>query len=285
MPRTESGSEDPRSIEVPRLFGTDGIRGTAGTLSARSADGPPYRRGAGPGLAAGRRVDRLAAASDRPRYSRVGRVDRSGARARRGRRRRAGDERRRRADAGVAYLTRTAGYDAGVVISASHNPFDGQRHQGVFGPWRKVHRAGGTRSRSDRGRSVLARARTAAPAAVTRADLVGAYLDHLRAVFPEATLLTGSLDSAGPFGRRIQARDRLRERRDDDRRAGAVRRPRIRDRRDRESPRRQEHQPALRIDPSRRARADRGRARPARWASRSTATAIAPSSWIIAARL
>src|SRR5947208_15973857 len=31
MPRTEGGSGDPRSFEVPRLFGTDGIRGTAGT--------------------------------------------------------------------------------------------------------------------------------------------------------------------------------------------------------------------------------------------------------------
>src|SRR5207253_8416346 len=41
MPRTEGGSGDPRSIEVPRLFGTDGIRGTAGTYPL---DPPTVRR-------------------------------------------------------------------------------------------------------------------------------------------------------------------------------------------------------------------------------------------------
>src|SRR5256885_15193405 len=41
VPKTESGSEGPRSFEVPRLFGTDGIRGTAGTYPL---DPPTVRR-------------------------------------------------------------------------------------------------------------------------------------------------------------------------------------------------------------------------------------------------
>src|SRR5207253_4165612 len=41
VPKTESGSPNPRSIDVPRLFGTDGIRGIAGTYPL---DPPTVRR-------------------------------------------------------------------------------------------------------------------------------------------------------------------------------------------------------------------------------------------------
>ena len=36
---------------------------------------------------------------------------------------------------GVAYLTRTWQADAGVMISASHNPIEGQRHQVLLWGW------------------------------------------------------------------------------------------------------------------------------------------------------
>src|SRR5439155_22703295 len=82
----------------------------------------------------------------------------------------------------VAYLTRTAGYDVGVVISASHNPFD---DNGI-----KVFSGRGEKFGEQVEREVEAivadpswRPRDGRPAGVPEADLVGAYLDHLRAVF------------------------------------------------------------------------------------------------------
>ena len=92
----------------------------------------------------------------------------------------------------VAYLTRTAGYDAGVVISASHNPFEDN----------------GIKVFSGRGEKFTERVERAVEAIVAdtswtledgkarpiaRADLAGAYLDHLRTVFPESATLKGML--------------------------------------------------------------------------------------------
>ena len=91
-------------------------------VSARSADGPPARRGA-----------RARAAARRGRTPRllVGRDTReSGAWIEAELAHGASGEGAQVTSAGVvptpavAYLTRTAGYDAGVVISASHNPFE-----------------------------------------------------------------------------------------------------------------------------------------------------------------
>src|SRR6187431_3804481 len=86
----------------------------------------------------------------------------------------------------VAYLTRTGSYDAGVVISASHNPFE---DNGI-----KVFSGKGEKFTERVEREVEAivadrswTARSGEPGPVPRADLVGAYLDHLRAVFPEAS--------------------------------------------------------------------------------------------------
>jgi phosphoglucosamine mutase len=95
----------------------------------------------------------------------------------------------------VAYLTRGGTYDAGVVISASHNPFE---DNGI-----KVFSGKGEKFTDGIEREVEAimadtswTARAGTAGAVPREDLVGAYLDHLRAVFPEAS----QLGRAGRFG-------------------------------------------------------------------------------------
>jgi phosphoglucosamine mutase len=189
VPTTESESKDPRSVEIPRLFGTDGIRGIAG---AYPLDPPTVRRiGAalvralprGPGSAAPRLL--------------IGRDTReSGAWIEMELAHGAGGEGATVTSAGVvptpavAYLTRTAGYEAGVVISASHNPFE---DNGI-----KVFSGGGEKFSERVEREVEAivadpswRARDGQPAGVPETDLVATYLEHLRAVFPEAPMLRG----------------------------------------------------------------------------------------------
>jgi phosphoglucosamine mutase len=91
----------------------------------------------------------------------------------------------------IAYLTRAQGYDAGVVISASHNPFEDNGIKVFSGRGEKFT------ERTEREVEAIvadtawsAKAGEANP--VPHVDLVGPYLDHLRAVFPEAADL-------GPF--------------------------------------------------------------------------------------
>ena len=86
----------------------------------------------------------------------------------------------------VAFLTRTGIYDAGVVISASHNPFE---DNGI-----KVFSGKGEKFTERVEREVEAIVADTSWSAhpgdagdVPRADLIDAYLDHLRAVFPEAS--------------------------------------------------------------------------------------------------
>ena len=86
----------------------------------------------------------------------------------------------------VAYLTRAQGFDAGVVISASHNPFEDNGIKVFSGRGEKFTERDGARGRGDRRRHVLERRGRASRDPVPRSDLVGPYLDHLRAVFPEA---------------------------------------------------------------------------------------------------
>ena len=85
----------------------------------------------------------------------------------------------------VAYLTRRGTYDAGVVISASHNPYEDNGIKVFSGEGEKF-----TERVEREVEAVVAdrswTARSGEPKGVPRADLVGAYLDHLRAVFPEA---------------------------------------------------------------------------------------------------
>jgi phosphoglucosamine mutase len=92
----------------------------------------------------------------------------------------------------VAYLTRAnAEYDAGVVISASHNPY---QDNGI-----KVFSGKGEKFTERVEREVEAivadstwNAGAGVAGPVRKADLIAAYLEHLRAVFPEASRL-------GPF--------------------------------------------------------------------------------------
>jgi phosphoglucosamine mutase len=85
----------------------------------------------------------------------------------------------------VAYLTRGGEFEAGIVISASHNPFEDNGIKVFSGKGEKF-----TESVEAEVEAIIAdRSWTTvdgtAPA-VASADLVGAYLDHLAAVFPEA---------------------------------------------------------------------------------------------------
>ena len=86
----------------------------------------------------------------------------------------------------VAYLTRSGIYDAGVVISASHNPyedngikvFSGKGEKFTEAVEREVEAIVADTSWTPKGGD-------AKPLATD--DLVGPYVDHLRAVFPDAS--------------------------------------------------------------------------------------------------
>jgi phosphoglucosamine mutase len=170
---------------LPRLFGTDGVRGTAGRYPL---DRPTVRR-FGEAL-----VRALPHGTDAPRLL-VGRDTRESgewieAELARG----ASGEGATVTSAGVvptpavAYLTRTAGYDAGVVISASHNPFEDNGIKVFSGRGEKfTERVERELEAIVADTSWSAGSGDAGP--VPRADLVGAYLEHLRAVFPEASRL------------------------------------------------------------------------------------------------
>jgi phosphoglucosamine mutase len=86
----------------------------------------------------------------------------------------------------IAYLTGTGNFDAGIVISASHNPY---QDNGI-----KVFSGKGQKFTEQIEREVEAMvadpnltARGGERAPVASARLEGAYFDHLRAVFPEAS--------------------------------------------------------------------------------------------------
>jgi phosphoglucosamine mutase len=171
---------------IPRLFGTDGIRGTAGTYPL---DPPTVRR---IGAALVRALPGSVGAGGSPRLL-IGRDTReSGHWIEMELAHGAGGEGAVVTSVGVvptpavAYLTRTAGYDAGVVISASHNPFE---DNGI-----KVFSGRGEKFTERVEREVEAivsdpswHAREGSAAAVPNVDLVAGYLEHLRAVFPEAS--------------------------------------------------------------------------------------------------
>ena len=168
---------------APRLFGTDGIRGVAGEYPLD----PSTVRRLGAALVRAL-VAPAGADAARPLRFLVGRDTRESgmwieAELAHG----ASGEGALVTSAGVvptpavAYLTRTHGYDAGVVISASHNPFadngikvfSGKGEKFTERIEREVETIVGDLSWS---------AREGEPAHVPHEDLVGAYLDHLRAV-------------------------------------------------------------------------------------------------------
>ena len=123
---------------MSRLFGTDGIRGTAGTypLDAETV----ARVGAAlvralPHPASGQPPRLVVGRDTRESGEWIERALARGVRVRgRGARRAPALCRRR-----PRLPTRAAHFDAGLVISASHNPYRGQRHQGVLGRRREVH--------------------------------------------------------------------------------------------------------------------------------------------------
>jgi phosphoglucosamine mutase len=170
------------------LFGTDGVRGTAGRYPL---DPPTVRR-----LAAAL-VRALPHGASPPRLL-VGRDTReSGSWIEAELAHGASGEGAVVTSAGivptpaVAYLTRTAGYDLGIVISASHNPFE---DNGI-----KVFSGRGEKFTEDVEREVEAiiadtswNAAPGPPVAVALGQRVDTYLDHLRVVFPEVA-------SIGPF--------------------------------------------------------------------------------------
>ena len=171
-----------------RLFGTDGVRGKAGQ---HPLDPPTVRR---LGAAV---VRALPHGTESPRLL-VGRDTReSGAWIEAELANGAAGEGATVASLGVvptpavAYLTRTHGYDAGVVISASHNPFE---DNGI-----KVFSGKGEKFTEDVERHVEAimadaswQAAGGSPRPVSAVQAVKPYLDHLRVVFPEVA-------SLGPF--------------------------------------------------------------------------------------
>jgi phosphoglucosamine mutase len=176
--------------DVPRLFGTDGVRGTAGEYPL---DHTTVRR---LGAALVRALPRGSDGQSRLRLL-IGRDTReSGGWIEAEFAHGASGERAIVSSAGVvptpavAYLTRTEGYDAGVVISASHNPFE---DNGI-----KVFSGRGEKFTERVEREVEAivadpswQVRGGAPEEVARVHLAGAYIDHLRAVIPPKVPVNG----------------------------------------------------------------------------------------------
>jgi len=182
-----------RNVEstIPRLFGTDGVRGTAGRYPL---DHATVRR-LGAALIRALNASRSAAERVRPLRLLVGRDTReSGSWIEAELAHGAGSEGASVTSAGVvptpavAYLTRTQGFDAGVVISASHNPFE---DNGI-----KVFSGKGEKFTERVEREVEAivadtswSVRDGRPGPVAQADLIEPYLEHLRQVVPDASRL------------------------------------------------------------------------------------------------
>src|SRR5205814_359010 len=184
---------------IPKLFGTDGVRGTAG----RYPLDPPTVRRLGAAL-----VRALPHGTESPRFL-VGRDTReSGAWIEAELAHGASGEGASVTSVGVvptpavAYLTRTRGYDAGVVISASHNPYEDNGIKVFSGKGEKF-----TERIEGEVEMIVAdpswTAQPGEPDPVPHANYAGAYLDHLRAVFPEAPLLGRTADAPGAGGFKV----------------------------------------------------------------------------------
>lgn len=167
----------------PRLFGTDGIRGVAGQYPL---DRPTVRR-------LGAALVRARAARD-PLRVLIGRDTRESGEWIAAELAHGATGEGAQVDSlgvvptpAVAFLTRTQGYDAGVVISASHNPFE---DNGI-----KVFSGGGEKFSETIEREVEAivadaswRAPMGDPGPVDQVDLVHFYLAHLQPVLPPGTM-------------------------------------------------------------------------------------------------
>jgi phosphoglucosamine mutase len=90
----------------------------------------------------------------------------------------------------IAYLTRAEGFDAGVVISASHNPFEDNGIKVFSGRGEKFTERIEREVEDIVGETSWS-ARSGKAPGLDTVDLVAPYLDHLRAVLPEHTRLKG----------------------------------------------------------------------------------------------
>jgi phosphoglucosamine mutase len=176
---------------IPKLFGTDGVRGVAGRYPL---DPPTVRR---LGAALVRALANPESRIPNPVRFLVGRDTReSGTWIEAELACGASGEGAVVTSAGVvptpavAYLTRTHGYDAGVVISASHNPYGDNGIKVFSGKGEKF-----TERVEREVEAIIAdrswAARDGEPAHVPHEDLVGAYLDHLRQIVNDAPSLRG----------------------------------------------------------------------------------------------
>jgi phosphoglucosamine mutase len=180
----------PASVEktaVPKLFGTDGVRGEAGVYPL---DRATVRR-------LGAALVRAHVGNGRAPRVLIGRDTReSGGWIEAELAHGLAGEQAVPVSAGVvptpaiAYLTRTQGFDAGVVISASHNPFADNGIKVFSGSGEKFS------ERVERQvEAILADTSWSAcggePAGVAHVDLAGAYLEHLREIWPDASASRG----------------------------------------------------------------------------------------------
>ena len=202
-------------MSVQRLFGTDGVRGRRGTTRSTI---PPWRGSARRSCArCSRRYSRRTAgrgrAERRPLRFVVGRDTReSGEWIEEELARGAGSEGASVTSAGViptpaiAYVTPAMAFDAGIVISASHNPFEDNGIKVFSGKGEKF-----TEALEREVEAIVARTRLVGPgtarARVDQTNVIDEYIAHTRpALFPIRAALRGATH-----------RDRLGERGDDDR--------------------------------------------------------------------
>jgi phosphoglucosamine mutase len=174
-------------MPVPRLFGTDGVRGTAGHYPLDRAT--VSRIGAA-------LVRALPAATASPRLL-IGRDTReSGVWIETDLAESAAGQGAHVTRAGVlptpavAYLTRTNGFDAGVVVSASHNPYEDNGIKVFSGSGEKFTEEVERRVEAIVADGAWAVTRRPAPD-IASAGLVASYEAHLRSVFPDTGPLRG----------------------------------------------------------------------------------------------
>ena len=179
---------------MSRLFGTDGVRGKAGeypldheTVARLGAALVRALRGSSTGLKAG----------DKPLRFIIGRDTReSGEWIERELGRGVHSEGAAITTAGViptpaiAYITRAMGYDAGLVISASHNPFEDNGIKVFSGRGEKF-----TETLERHVESIIADRSWTVPGGslppVDRSEVIDAYMSHLRAALPDPARLGG----------------------------------------------------------------------------------------------
>jgi phosphoglucosamine mutase len=181
-------------MSVKKLFGTDGVRGKAGEYPL---DHPTVAR-LGAALVRAMRPAIVEREGERPLRFVVGRDTReSGAWIEEELARGAGSEGASVTSAGViptpaiAYVTPAMSFDAGIVISASHNPFEDNGIKVFSGKGEKF-----TEKLEREVEAIVARSDWAVPASAwarfDHTNVVDEYIAHTRLVFPDARDLTGA---------------------------------------------------------------------------------------------